>query len=762
MPPRRARPHDGDLRLSRVKRTIRWSVLGGVLLAALWGFYWSSIRVAEAGPNIASSPRLVILLTLAIIVLALAFVGILVRNLVRLIVDRKRGVLGARLRTKLVFFFLALVLLPAFLLFFGAGAFIKTTLVGLIGTPVEEVSRQAKVIAKEAGQREESRLLDHARLLAGELSALPADAKEDARRVAAIHWRQREGFDVAGFALDGGTAFVDVADATTSAGLTREIVLRAVRRAGQVAARTGAPVLDQELSGAVVLLVGASPIDPTAPARGAAVAGVVVRTDLKAGLELLDAADRQYTEARAQRRELLRLYSSILALVGLAIVFVASWIGFYVARRITVPLEQMAAASREISAGNLGVRVLSNVGDEVGQLVEAFNEMAGQLQESREVITRGTADLRRTNQALDERRRYIETLVAQLGTAVLSVDRNGRVTTANPAVTSMLGLPIASGDDLRAALTAAGLDPLARTLDEAAARGGRDLRRELVLDKNGASISVSVHVSPLRGTAGDDLGTLVMVEDLTDLLEAQRLAAWREVARRVAHEIKNPLTPIQLAAQRLRKKWDERAPDLGDVVADAAATIEREVLGLKSLVDEFSLYARMPAPSPSRVDFGEIVRSVVTLYGGHQEVVWNVRIDPALGIVRLDADQMRRALINLIDNAVSALRGKGRIEIAASPWAGPGSLRVEVADSGPGIDAVQRDKVFTPYFSTKPRGTGLGLAIVQRIVVEHHGSIRVEDNAGGGARFIIEIPGDGTADEARAEARQGSGGRHES
>jgi two-component system nitrogen regulation sensor histidine kinase NtrY len=744
--------------LSRVRRTIQWSALGVLSLGGLWVFYRSSIRVAEAGPRIAASPQILTLLTFAIVVLALAFVGILIRNLVRLIVDRKRGVLGARLRTKLVFFFLALVLLPAFLLSFGAGAFIKTTFEGLIRTPVEEVSRQAKEIVKEAGRREEARLLDQARFLAAELRAVPA-AADDERRLATTAWRQREGLDVAGFILDERTVFTDVAAGSGGSGLLRDAVRRAVARAGQFAARSGTPVFDQEPSGALFLLVGAAPVEPGVPARGAAVAGVVVRSDLKNRLEGIEAADRSYAEIRAQRRELLRLYYSIIALVGLAIVFVASWIGFYVSRRITVPLDQMAAASREISAGNLGVRVLTNVGDEVGQLVDAFNEMAGQLQESREVITRSTADLRRSNQALDERRRYIETLVAQLGTAVLSVDREGRVTTANPAVASMLGLPVKPGENLRAALEGAGLEPLARFLEDAATRDGRDVRRELVLDRGGASISVSVDVSPLRGVQGDNAGTLVMVEDLTDLLEAQRLAAWREVARRIAHEIKNPLTPIQLAAQRLRKKWDERAPDLGEVVLDATAAIEREVKGLKSLVDEFSLYARMPAPAPARVDFGEIARSAVALYGVHQGVVWDVRIDGELGLVRVDPDQMRRALINLIDNAVAAVRGVGTIEVVARPWSGPGSLCVQVADSGPGIDAAHREKVFTPYFSTNPRGTGLGLSIVQRIVVEHHGTIRVEDNAGGGARFIIEIPGDGEPRETPADGPQPTGGR---
>ena len=744
--------------MSRVRRTVQWTALGVLSLGGLWVFYRSSLRVAEAGPAIAASPQLLTLLTLAIIVLALGVVGILIRNLVRLIVDRKRGVLGARLRTKLVFFFLALVLLPAFLLSFGAGAFIKQTVESLVRTPVDEVSKQAKEIVKEAGRREESRLIDHAKLLAEELASVPTGAKDDARRVATIHWRQREGFDVAGVVLGAGEDFTDVAPRPGSSGLASDVVARLVRRAGALAARSGTPVFDQESSGAAVLLVAAAPVAAGVPSRGAAVVGLVVLSDFKNRLEQIDAADRAYSEIRARRREVLRLYFSIIALVGLTIVFVASWIGFYVSRRITVPLEQMAAASREISAGNLGVRVLTNVGDEVGQLVDAFNDMAGQLQESREVITRSTSDLRRSNQALDERRRYIETLVAQLATAVISVDRVGRVTTVNPAVGTMLGLHVMPGDDLKLALSSAGLEPLARCLDDAASRADRDQRRDLVIDRASGPMSISVHISPLRGVHGEGIGTLVMVEDLTDLLEAQRVAAWREVARRVAHEIKNPLTPIQLAAQRLRKKWEERASDLGDVVLDAATTIEREVMGLKVLVDEFSLYARLPAPSPAKVDFGEVVRSVVALYGVHPGVRWDVRVDPDLGFVTVDPDQMRRALINLIDNAVAAVSGVGVVEVVARPWSGLGSLRVEVADTGPGIAPAHRDKMFAPYFSTKPRGTGLGLAIVQRVVVEHHGSIRAEDNPGGGARFIIEIPAALSAAQAPADFPLGAGG----
>jgi two-component system nitrogen regulation sensor histidine kinase NtrY len=574
-------------------------------------------------------------------------------------------------------------------------------------------------------------------------------ASADARRVAAIQWRQREHYDLVAVTRGETIEVLDAAEGARATPDAAAAVRTAVARIGGLTSRSADVAFEAVPLRGGVLLVGAAPLD----GRGAAIVGTVAPPVLQHRLAEIEAAERAYMEFRGERRELLRLYYSLIALVGLTIVFVASWIGFYLSRRITVPLAQMAAASREISEGNLGVRVLTNVGDEVGQLVEAFNEMAGQLQESREVITRNTADLRRSNQALDERRRYIETLVAQLSTAVISLDREGLVTTANPAAASMLAFSVKPGDDFRKATEAAGLEPLARLLEEFASEGAADTRRELLLEREGTPIAVSVHVAPLRGATGNDLGTLVMVEDLTDLLEAQRAAAWREVARRIAHEIKNPLTPIQLAAQRLRKKWDDGARDLDDVVHDATATIEREVTGLKALVDEFSLYARMPAPSPEPVDVAEVVRSVVGLYRVHAGISWTTSIAGGLGTARIDRDQIRRALINLIDNAVAAMNGSGAVEVVAREGDAKGSLRLEVADRGPGVPPSHREKLFMPYFSTKPRGTGLGLAIVQRIVVEHGGTIRVEDNPGGGARFVIELPGESLMEAPREAAR---------
>jgi two-component system nitrogen regulation sensor histidine kinase NtrY len=233
----------------------------------------------------------------------------------------------------------------------------------------------------------------------------------------------------------------------------------------------------------------------------------------------------------------------------------------------------------------------------------------------------------------------------------------------------------------------------------------------------------------------------MMVEDLSDVLRAQKALAWQDVARRIAHEIKNPLTPIQLAAQRLRKKFFAGADDLNQVLLEATASIEREVSGLKHMVDEFSRFARMPQVEPEPVEFGKVVESVLSLYKGLSGIEWQVDLDPHIGWISLDAQQMRRALINLIDNAVAAMNERGTIRISARAVGGNGSVRIEVADSGPGIAPADRDKMFAPYFSTKRRGTGLGLAIVHKVVTDHRGTIRVEDNPPCGVRFVIEIPG---------------------
>jgi two-component system nitrogen regulation sensor histidine kinase NtrY len=732
----------------RARRTLRWTALAALTVPILWVALRSVQGLAEAGPAIAANRWRLALLTLAIVVLAVGFVGVLIRNLVQIILDRKRGILGSRLRTKLVFFFLVLVLLPALLLSWGAAALLKGSVDTLLETPVKDVTQQARALVDAAGRREEARAMRLASRLVRDLAGRVGPAESEVVLAARLEsFLERLEVQAAAAAVVGGAAAQAVTRIPGEAGIPGQSARTTLARIAADVIESGQERFTVEPDGDAFLVAAGVPwrtYDGAGRPRvaGAAVVASVVSRELAARMDAISAAQQAYDEFRGERREILRFYYSLIALIGLATVFVASWIGMRVARRISDPIQEVAAATREIAGGNLGVRVRVETGDEVGLLVDAFNDMAAQLQESRDVITRSTADLRRSNQALEERRRYVETLIASLSTGVLSLDRTGRVTTSNPAMAAILGAAIAPGEELRAKLAEPGLAPLLDALDAILAAGHEAGRRELVLRRRGEPVAVSAHVIPLRGARGEDLGTLLVVEDLTDLLRAQKALAWQEVARRVAHEIKNPLTPIQLSAQRLRKKFDEGAADLPLVVESATASIEQEVSALKRLVDEFSRYARMPEPSPEPVDVATLVESVLALYRGHGSIRWETRIDPGVGIVRLDREQMRRVLINLLDNAVAAVNGSGWIGVFARPWRGSGSLRLEVEDDGPGIPPGLRDRLFEPYFSTKRRGSGLGLAIVHRIVTEHRGAVGVEDGARGGVRFVVEIPGD--------------------
>jgi len=715
------------------RRAGRWAGLVLLVVAAPWALYALLRRLADLGPRLDANRFLLPALSVALVLLTLGLAGVLIRDLVKLIIERKRGILGSTLRMKLVFFYLALVLVPALVLFSGSAQVIIGTVEALLGTSRERMAG-GQAGAEGWSQYFEQEAARRAGVLAAELGR-DSDPRGVAERTLAGRAREA-GLDCAGLVAGGrllaGAPGAGASCAAEFAAL--DDLARQARSRGGAASRL-APLGDRLVALAAVPL-----------ARDGALQVVVaagVPEQIAAAMRAMATAEQDYRRARLQRRELVRFYLTLIGLIFIATLFVATWIGMYISRRITGPIQDLAAAAREISAGNLAVRVHARSGDELGMLIEAFNEMAAELQESREVITRSTADLRRSNQALDERRRYVETLVANLSTAVISLDSAGGVTTANPAVQQVLGVALAPGDDAVAVLRRERLGPLADLVAQALASGQERTRRDCELPAGSApTLHVGVRLSALRGREERERGTLVMIEDLSDVLRAQRAAAWQEVARRIAHEIKNPLTPIQLAAERLRRKYFAGAADLEQVIVEATAAIEHEVGALKRLVDEFSRFARMPEVEPHPVDLRDVVESLLKLYQGLPRIRWDVRIEPELTQVHLDAEQMRRALINLIDNAVSALGGEGEIRIAAQALR-TGGVRIEVADSGPGIAPADREHVFAPYYSTKSRGTGLGLAIVHRVVTDHRGTVRVEDNVPRGARFVIEIPAQG-------------------
>jgi two-component system nitrogen regulation sensor histidine kinase NtrY len=409
-----------------------------------------------------------------------------------------------------------------------------------------------------------------------------------------------------------------------------------------------------------------------------------------------------------------------------------------------VPIQALVEGTQEIAAGNLDHRVAAVAGDELGFLIEQFNAMTGELRSSREAVTASRIELEGSNLQLEERRRYIEQLLENVPAAVISLDGGGVVTTMNRAAYRILGIdPSAppAGRTAAEVFERRELGPLLHELDALLRGEGLPHVQEFELSVEGRVVHVSANLSPRRDAEGRVQGVLIVMEDLTPLIRAQRTTAWSEVARRIAHEIKNPLTPIQLSAQRILKKLQEKAEDFPRVVEESATAIVKEVGTLKDLVDEFSRFARMPAVKPVPNDANAIVEAALSLLEGIQPGIRFVRdLQPALPPAPIDADQMKRVLVNLIDNASAAMDGRGTITLRTRSVPEERIVRIEVVDDGPGIPPENKERLFVPYFSTKKRGTGLGLAIANRIVSDHNGYIRVEDNSPRGARFVIELP----------------------
>ena len=381
--------------------------------------------------------------------------------------------------------------------------------------------------------------------------------------------------------------------------------------------------------------------------------------------------------------------------------------------------------------------------DEIGVLVDSFNQMTGDLDQSKTRLEAAYLDLQAKHAELEGRRRYTETVLEAIATGVVSFDVSGRLTTMNRTAARMLGLPaVASpGQTLREVFASRDFDDVIALAHRVSRAKGETAERELHLRRDGAATTLLAAATALRGPGGEYAGVVFVFDDLTELLRAQRLAAWREVAQRIAHEIKNPLTPIQLSAQRLRRRLADRGGDDKRLLDECTGTIIQEVEGLKRLVDEFSRFARMPALTPKPTDLRSLVDGVLALYReSHPGLSLITHFADDLPLLQVDPDQIKRAILNLVDNAVEAVSGVGTVALELGYSPDTGRVRLTVTDDGTGIAPEDKEKLFIPYFSTKATGMGLGLPIVHQIVSDHGGTIWVDDNHPRGSRFAIELP----------------------
>lgn len=726
-------------------------ILAGIviLLAALGGIVWIAGRTSTLSPDFLTEVVLYALYATNITMLV-ALVFVLARNVIKAVFDSRRGLPFGRFRAKLVLALLGMTVIPAVLVLIVGSRVVLTAVDRWFNAPMEEILSGASSIAADYYQERQQLVADQASRLARELGRVDlsrADVTSIRNAVAPEVTGQSIGMVLVYRAVNVApgqlevVSVVDVASSSVPQGWARASADRLAARAAS--GTDPEPRMLEPLAGGGDLMHVARPVTNAAgQVTGVVVASEYLSGDLAERSRRMTKAYEDYTQLRVLKQPLAGVYVSFFVMVTLLILVGSTWMGLYLAKRITRPVQMLSEAAREIGAGHYDHRIEHEAADEFGSMVDAFNAMAAEVASSRRRIERATADVERKHDEGEGRRRYIEAILERIATGVVSIDRSGQIGTINPSALRLLELDASVVGD-------AAVDVFARTdlaalndvLDQAARAKMDSFAQEVALVKDGRERHVAAAATRIAGSDGSFDGTVLVVDDVTPLIRAQKVAAWREVARRLAHEIKNPLTPIQLSAERLRRKLVDISPPLQDLVQECTSTIIGEVESLKGLVDEFSQFARMPAPRAVPTDLHELLQGTLALYDGlFASVTLDRHFDPDVSQVRVDPDQMKRVIINLVDNAIEAMGRQGTIVIETARDTANSLVRVVVADTGPGIPAAERDKLFLPYYSTKGRGSGLGLAIVRRIVAEHGGSVDVTDNVPTGTRFIIEIP----------------------
>jgi two-component system, NtrC family, nitrogen regulation sensor histidine kinase NtrY len=692
---------------------------------------------------LASNITVFALLNLNLIVLLLLVV-LLFRNLVKLWFERRQNVIGAKFKTKLVLAFLSVSLVPAILIFLIASNFINKSIEGWFKPQVERPLDQALAVAQTYYNNLERTALRHAQHLGRVIdrNGLLDRGRRDALATYLVEAQEQLGMSAITVFSAQGHEFVHVKDPVLGDQPTREVNESQLKRA--LAGQEVTTVREIQSGDLIEAFM------PIWSQRGGAeprVAGVIVVAThvaerLEARVRAISQAFQEYKQVKLLKTPIKGIYILLFLLMTLIVVFSFAWFGLYLARGITVPIAELAEGTREVAAGHLSYKVQARANDELGVLVHSFNRMTDDLAESNRRLEEAYLDLSDKHTELEDRRRYTETVLEALSSGVVSFDPLGRLTTINRAAARMFGVTegavgrlleeVFAGPDVRhvVALVQRTRRPKAGAVEQ-----------ELHLRRGGTTLSLLASATALPGPEGEYAGAVVVFDDLTELLKAQRVAAWREVAQRIAHEIKNPLTPIQLSAQRLRRRLARSTGEDAQLVVECTGTIIQEVDGLRRLVDEFSRFARMPTLAPRLTDLRPLVESVVALYREAQPALTLVtRHAEDLPPVEVDPDHIKRAVLNLVENAVEAVGGAGEVSVKTAHVPETGHARIIVTDTGSGISPEDKEKLFLPYFSTKAEGMGLGLPIVWEIVTEHGGTIRVEDNEPRGSRFIIEVP----------------------
>jgi two-component system nitrogen regulation sensor histidine kinase NtrY len=709
-------------------------IIGGIIIALIILFltiYYFFRQSTEFSPTNVTN---ILLTSLQIIVLLLALIlfFVLGRNLIKLYLERKRKIAGSHFKTKLVIFFTALSFIPTLLLFLFTSDLINRNIEQWFKPDINKILDDAKTVADGFYVTTSELTLHYAQQLSREIRRQNLVAPENRAKLEELIRNKLSEYrlDEIGIFLEEEELF-----AYYNPNLPfqdyQELKANLIKRA-----HLGEPISDIKPMGTGEFVRRGVSVNLPNIGNVLITTGKFLPQNYAQKINTLSAFVQRY-RGRYQKDLAKTSYLMILIFVTMLIVFAATWIGFHIAKSITVPIEKLVQATKEVSKGNLSVKVEDPASDEIGTLIESFNQMISDLKTSQENIAQKTAEQ-------EARKQYIETILNAINTGVIALDAQGSITTINPSARDMLAISgkNVTGRHYKDILSHDHYRDFLKNIDAAMKSKYRLADKEIQLVLNGQQTTIALTLTPLKQPGQDFSGMIVVLDDLSQLIKAQRMAAWKEVAQRVAHEIKNPLTPIQLNAERIIKNLKRAEPGGSDVIDQGARVIIQEAQTIKSLVDEFSDFARLPKINLQPASVHDIIGQVVTMFRGiFADVQFDMALSPDVpASLQLDPEQMKRVFINLIDNAIDAMNKKGKIFIHTFYDREANQVRIEVSDTGPGILIDDKDKLFLPHFSTKKKGTGLGLAIVSQIIKEHNGAVQVHNNRPGGAKFTLQLP----------------------
>ncbi|MCE5194812.1 MAG: PAS domain-containing protein [Nitrospiraceae bacterium] len=635
---------------------------------------------------------LVILFNLNIIALLtlMFYVG---KSLLRIYIERKQKILGYKFKTKIVVVFVILTSIPSALLFFVASGLVTNYIDKLLTPQFRQPFVSTIEVAKTLYDMEKQRTLDFAK------TAVEGSRISPQYKVTHLNKLPDNPSETVKFAFNG---------------------------------KEGTEVISSENGDIIRAVV---PDKSSVKTPGVIVVETHLPKSISANVEKIKEAYEDYLKLESWKVPLKMNYMMILTFFTLIIVFMSLWVALRISRGITDPIQKLAQATEEVASGNLNFALKMQREDEIGLLINSFNHMVTELKSGKEV-------LQKAHMESDRRRLWMENILANINSGVLFLDISGKILTINSAAYSILNLNREDviGKTYKELMQKIKSDELHALIRGIIIKDLSGVEKNVKVTTSEKNLTLRVFVTTLRDITHTPIGLLAVFDDITDIIRAQQNLIWEEAARRIAHEIKNPLTPIKLSAERMQKKWEQKDKNFGQIFEHATKAIVKEVDSLKKLVDDFSTLGKMPEIKKTPINIVSIIDEIIELYKGYKEFSIKTTIPDKMILVELDGEQFKRVLINIVDNAFQAMGYSGNIEIKVYKDDSANKLLIDIADDGPGITEEDKEKIFKPYFSTKKGGTGLGLAIANKIIAEHKGYIRVKDNNPNGAVFTISIP----------------------